>query len=1231
MKCPHCDYDNPKEYIFCGMCGFNLVAPCTSCGYKNPPDMIFCGMCGVRLPENESIIDKISPPLSSLLDGSEETHRPGILAFKSSSPVPSAISGERRLASVLVCDVTGSTTLIEKLGTERWVSMMNKVLHLLEIEVYRYGGKVYQFRGDGLIAIFGLNITNEDDPERCLLTALSMQNSISKHSHALHDQYHIDIQLRIGVSTGEVIIAKLGREEIESIEALGTAVIMASLMESSAQPGTILVSDHTYELVKNYFTWQRIGEITSQTSTMVSIGYRPIAPNKDAKLIPNVDLPIPIVGRDLEISMILHSLEKVYEGVGSIVSLTAERGMGKYFLIDQVHQQFERQSALFSKITHKQGKTDILWIQVRCRSYDQWVPYSPWIDIFYSWLNIKPERSEKDRVELLLSSCVDLWGGEFIKFFPYIAVLLSLNPGEEYQEYIHYLDASALRQRIFVSVRAWLEAIANKNSIILTFHDLHWSDPSGFELLDYCLNLSENHPIAWLLSYSLERDLPVWEFHHKLETIFPHRLTRINLLPLSDEKVGEVIDHIVGVNVLPEETRNLIIEISSGNPYFIRELVQSLIQQGVLAQDADTETWCLTRSVMNIDLPTSLHALLLAQIDRVSPEQRFILQMASIIGNDFWIEVLSILIPSSIELRKNLNDLLRLQLINEWGIVPDLGMHYTFKNSLFRDVVYETLLREHRRLNHLIVADFIENTLNIDFFAQHFGLLAYQYAQAQKPNKELFYTLQFAEQIKRVFSNLEALELYNRALTLLDELSAQAKDSLQQRSILETRFEVLKERIDIYQLIGRREEQARDSNILLQIAESLNHDSTWTIDALLLQLSSNIWQDVDQYPIRMNAAQKALLLSRKNQDRDREISCLEAMTRIFIMLGDRQWCQTGEDALSLARQMGVPKAEARLLILLGENYSWSDQPEKGMAYLSEAIPICQLLNDKISEIDIVSHMSLKPEREGNYYSLLHDFTEICLQRSREINYLKGETEALYSCGQIKGIYLGAYEQGLTLLLESREKSINPDLPLYTHLREAQILTYMNRLAEAKAIIEMLQSNRNLAIAHTLKAGLRLVSGIILSNTACNEVEYQEILDQVNEVHNLVATNPMVSIQYSIAANCLASFAHNHLGHCAETKSKRAKHRRLSFHTSQRALDDYIKIGFVQIIECTSEEIFYRHGLALRENNKLNESMKYIEKAQAEILRKFNLIPDNWENYRKTYLELPLHQAIMKTE
>jgi class 3 adenylate cyclase len=1206
---------------FCGSCGTRLTVTCAECGFANPLDFRFCGMCGTRLST-----DTVQPVFEQQIFLPKTEDEPFL-------PVEtSPLEGERRVVTVIVTDLTDSTKLLEKLGTEGWVELMNRILHILESEIYRFGGEVSQFRGDGLVAFFGATVAHEDDPERAVLAALSMQRSLEAYVRELAQPEAADLRMRVGVNTGEVIVTPGSDRQHWQETAMGMAVAIAARMETAAESGTVLVSEHTYHLVESQFDWESLGEIPLKGVSQPITVYRPQRHVTDADSLPQGGAfpdTMPLIGREAEFHTLKSSVKGIFEGRGGIVTLAGDKGNGKSFLLNEVQQYFAHREALLAETEAASSSAEIslTWIRGRCRSYSQTWPYSMWLDLFRAWLGIRPDASNEEKRASLYRRAEALWSEDVDEHYPYLATFLGLPLEEAFTEKIRHLDGEGLRQRFFLAIRSWVEAISASGPVVLAFSDMQWVDDSSLDLLKYCLPVCDSESLLCLLSFRPEREASIWEFYHYLEAEYPHRLTSVELLPLTQAQSLKLIHHLIGSETLPEETSSLIIRNAGGNPYYILELIRALIAKGVLNCDADNSEWRLMRAVTTLDLPNSLQRLLLARIDRLSTQQRLVLQIAATIGPVFWLNMVQSLLGEPETLKTDLAALQRAQLIQESGRVPELGMQYFFKSPLVRETVYDSLLSTQRTAYHLRAAEYLENLISPDVLREYDGMLAYHYRGAGNHRKELFYTFLAAEQERKIYSNVEALQDYTRAIELLDILEREMQPKGKNRSIQTQRFEALHGRRQVNFQLGQFEAARADTEALLPLARQMDDDPIWLIDALLAQADISTDNRQELAP-GLQMAEEALVLAQQLGDDRREMRSLIRIANARFTLRDPAWRELAERALALARQLGDLKAEVNLLLGIGGKYGMDDLP-RSREYLRAALVRLETLNDKATKLPLLQAIGQQFERDGDYYRQLTEYELEHLRLSREIGHRVAEGNALMFCGQIQALYLGDYETGLEMETQSLHIWENMTGRIFPLIRITQIQTAQGQYTEALATLEMARPLGEKVVYDIGRAGLGLVT-VILYNALGDEQHLQEALEITSQIQQMAADN-LVSRQYQMAAACETSLAHLKLAQSlTENESGDAERQAYlvkALESSQTALNLYEQFGFVQIVECTSEEILFRHSQALMANNHEAEAIEFLKRAYEEMMRKHDLIPANTP-FRKTYLEnLQLHRDI----
>jgi class 3 adenylate cyclase/tetratricopeptide (TPR) repeat protein len=1225
---------------FCGQCGIRLGQTCQNCGFVNPPEHRFCGQCGTRLEEQPV------PAVPAELTKTEPVSSPRV---EMPDVAPVQLEGERRLATVILVDVAQSTDLLERIGTEKWVQIMNRVLQTLEAEVYRFGGTVDQFRGDGLVAFFGADAAHEDDPERAVLAGLAMHRAIEPYATELAEQDGIALTLRVGVNTGELIVASIGdRRHYAEDTAMGEAIALAARMETAAEPGTVLVSDNTYHLVETYFDWLPLGMIIVKGISQPVPVFRPLtcrahaAPERHWQPYDPFAL---LTGRETEFDALKENVDALRSDRGGVVFLVGDTGMGKSALVGHAHQYAVRQDAVLTE-AESAGRAEAIgvtrsltWLQARCRSYDQSRPYSMWLDLFEGWLDVCEEEPQTETSVRLRRQVEALWGEQAAEkaaeHYPYMATFLSLPQEYALPEFAKHLDAGARRQQNFEAVRSWIVALVKRGPLVLAFDNVHWADASSLELLEFCLPLCREYPLLCLIALRPDPATSAWKLKRRVEEEYDRSVTPLALFPLTDAQGDKMIDRLIGPHVVPDETRALLRQRAEGNPYYIEEFIHALIREGVLVRDAATDQWRATRTIDSLDLPNSLQNLLLARIDTLNQDERRVLRMAAVIGPVFWSNLLesmacdgSQLVPHPLdtqELSEHLAALQRAQLVKERGHVLHLGAEYNFESNLVRDTAYDGLLSTQRVNWHRCVADTLEQIFGEKVLARYYSLLAFHYRRAGATRKELFYTLLAAEEALEDRANVEALEHYNRALELLDAVEAEAQDERQVYAICTQRFEVLNGRRQVFFVMGDYEAGWADAKALLPLARRLRDDPVWLIDALLQQPGVSFIGSKEDAAAGASQAQEALALSREIGDRRREMQSLAAIASQGYFRHDPDWVEVSEQALQMARELGDRRYEVGILTSLGGALAFSD-PDRSKQYLQVAMPIAQDLGDKMAELELLDVVGMQMETSVDYYRRLTECHERQLAISRDVGNPQAEARPLMFAGQIQSIYLGDYEGGMALLERSRYLSEGNPFELYSLLRIAQIWVEQERYDETSTVLERASRIAEEQLHVFGRVGLRMVWAIFCNRQGGKEL-LQKALTLTSEAVELSTDNPQLGDQYRMAALCEATAAHLALASLETDEARRHDHVLEAMKSSHAALVIYETDGFVRPVECVSEEIFFRRSLALGANGHTAEQAEYARRAHAEMMRKVDLIPED-SGYRQTYLEnIPLHREI----
>ena len=751
LICSDCSHKNPADAGFCQKCGQPLMRNCAACGTANTNDAIFCKHCG-------TILDEVSVPggetrLRSLQETAPQELREKIKAARTE------IEGERKPVTILFTDIVGSTAIAEKLDPEVWKEIVVGAHRCVGEAVYRYEGTIAQLLGDGVLAFFGAPITHEDEPIRAVRAAMDIQDSVRAYAQELGSTVD-NFQMRIGISTGTVVIGEIGTDMHVEYLAIGDAVNVAARLQSAAEPGKVMLSDPCAKLVSAEFELKDLGEITVKGKAEPLQAFELISLKAAPESGRGIEgLPTPHVGRAQELEKLQSSLLSLCEGHGQIVTVMGDAGIGKTRLLEEV-KAITREAEGNHEATPI-SPSSIHWLEGRALSYGGSLSYWTIAQLLLADLGLSDGAPQVEIIVALRRRVKDLFGEEKTdEVLPYLAHLLGLK-GED-DDLIQSLDGGTLKKRTLKSVSEYFSQVADKGPTVLVFEDLHWSDPSSLEALEGFLTLTDRMPLMILMLMRIDRDHGSWGVKLKAETDFPHRTAEIHLRRLSSDDSSSLLEQLLGETILPEEIWRTIMERSEGNPFYLEEVIRHLMEQDLIIQDE--QGWHATEELKEMSIPDTLQGVLLARIDRLEEDVRRTLQMASVIGKSFLYRILETIAEAEMQLDTHLSRLQRVDLVREKARLPEL--EYIFKHALTQEAAYNSLLHERRKGFHLKVGEALEELFpdRVDEFS---GLMAYHFEAAEDLEKALDYLQRAGDQARLAYAHQEAIDFYERALVIL--------------------------------------------------------------------------------------------------------------------------------------------------------------------------------------------------------------------------------------------------------------------------------------------------------------------------------------------------------------------------------------------------------------------------------------------------------------------------------
>ncbi|MBI3247616.1 MAG: AAA family ATPase [Deltaproteobacteria bacterium] len=764
MDCASCQFVNPDGMNFCGQCGTALRPCCPQCGFENPAGFGFCGKCGAALVLSaESRV--LSPP-QHLTPQPPSSYTPPHLAERIRAAT--VTEGERKTITALFADLKGSTALIEGLDPEEARAIIDPALQLMMDAVHSYDGYVAQALGDGIFALFGAPLAHEDHPQRALYAALRMQEAMRRHSDQVRLQYGVPLAMRVGLNTGEVVVRSIRKDDLHTdYVPVGHSTNLAARMEQMATPGSILITDYTRKLVEGYFALKALGAATIKgVETPLNIyevlGAGPLKTRLQVAARRGLTR---FVGRQSELEQLQQALAQAKAGHGQIVGVMGEPGLGK----SRLFYEFKLLSV-----------GGCLVLEAYSVSHGKATAYLPVIELLKSYFDIQAQDDERKRREKITGKVLTL-DRSLEDTLPYLFALLGI---EEQPSPLQQMDAQIRRRRTFEALKRLFLRESLNQPLILIFEDLHWIDGETQGFLDV---LSESVASAKVLLLTNYR--PEYRHEWGQKTYY----TQLRLAPLGKAEAEEFLAVLLGDRSSPQPSpqrgegdsprpsgerarvrgmednfailKQLILDKTQGTPFFMEEIVQELREQGVLPDVGARRAVPLPT---DLHIPPTVQGILAARIDRLTPDEKALLQQLSVIGREFPLSLMKRVVSQpEDELHCLLASLQRKEFLYEQPAFPEV--EYIFKHALTQEVAYGTVLQEQRKRLHERTAQALE-ALYAATLPEHYSDLAHHYRRSGNAEKAVGYLSLAGQQAVQRSAYAEAVNHLATALGLLKTL-----------------------------------------------------------------------------------------------------------------------------------------------------------------------------------------------------------------------------------------------------------------------------------------------------------------------------------------------------------------------------------------------------------------------------------------------------------------------------
>ena len=662
------------------------------------------------------------------------------------------VEGERKTVTALFADIKGSTELMRDLDPEEARAIVDPVLQLMMEAVHRYGGYVAQSTGDGIFALFGAPVAHEDHPQRALHAALAMQEELHRYAERLRAEGKLPIEARVGVNTGEVVVRTIETGGHTEYTPVGHVTNLAARMQTAAPVGSIAASEATQRLCEGYFEFRALGPMAVKGLDAPIEVYEVV---RAGPLRTHFQLAARrgltrFVGREREMAAMAGALEQTKAGHGQIVAAVGEAGTGKSRLMYEFKATLPDGCKVLEAYSVSHGKASA------------WLPVIEFLRGYFGIQDADDPPTRRDKVRAKVPALDPMLSDAL----PYLLGLLGIQEGSDP---LAQMDPQVKRRRTFDAIKRIIVRESLNQTTHVIFEDLHWIDSETQALLDLLADSIANSRVLLLVNYRPE-------YRHGWAN--KSYYSQFRLEALGRKSASEMLSALLGDRIELSPFKRLVIERTEGNPFFIEEMVQALFEEGALSRNGAVK---VTRSLSQLRLPTTVQGMLAARIDRLSAEQKDLLQTLAVIGRESPLGLVrQVSSQVDTELERMLAELQASEFIYEQPALA--GAQYIFKHALTQEVAYGSVLVERRRLLHERTGEAIE-ALFRDRIDDHLAELAHHYSRTANMRKAVEYLVRAGSQAAARSAYSEAITRLSSALDFLKHLPDDAERARQELSV----------------------------------------------------------------------------------------------------------------------------------------------------------------------------------------------------------------------------------------------------------------------------------------------------------------------------------------------------------------------------------------------------------------------------------------------------------------
>jgi class 3 adenylate cyclase/tetratricopeptide (TPR) repeat protein len=981
MKCPSCQFENRDGVKFCNECGYQFPLTCPECGQINPPASKFCNECGYNFKPPKETPDDIVHSVSA-----------------------------RKHVTVLFSDLTGYTAMSERLDPEEVKEITTQIFGKISKIVNKYEGFIEKYAGDAVMVLFGATTSHEDDPVRAIRAAREIHIMVDSLSPTYEEKIEQPLSMHTGINTGLVVTGEVNLEKgIHGVA--GDTINVASRLSELAKGGEILVSPNIYRQAENYFIFERLDSKQLKGKAKPMVPYCVVGETKIQTRFEAAERRglIKHIGREQELTTLNDCLQEAIAGKGQFITVVGEAGIGKSRLIFEFRHSFDREQ--------------IAVLEGRCQSYGIDTPYLPLVNALRRGLDLGKDESPAKLMEKAITNIKSI-DPALKDYIPYYLHLLSI-PSDKYSLPKH-LKGEDLKKAFQEALSAIITLNTHHKPMVLILEDWHWADEASDSALKHLVSVIPSYPLMLVVLFRPE---------YKSSWESPEILTPMVLKPLGLANAEGIIKSTFNADSLPEGLGEMIHERTGGNPLFIEEVANSLIEQEVVLIKNRKAALC--QSVENIQLPSTVQAVISSRFDRLDGMMQETLRIASVIGREFAQRILERVTPSSKELAKLLQELKALEMIQQIRISPEA--EYIFKHVLTQVVVYESLLLKRRKELHGLVGQAIEEFYK-DRLEEQYEALAHHFSNSTHLDKAIQYLEMAGDKATKYYSLGEARRHYKAAIELLDSKKKSSEDkdlyidlSLKWAEV--SHYVASEEHIKILGSSLNYAQGFRDETRLAKI--------TCWIGRMQVSLG-NMLESIIYF-------ERCIEMAGELEDEGMLAPCYNGIG--LTCLFTTEWAKGIdylEKSIPMLERLGHMDEVAYSTGVLGMIYSYMGDFEKALSLHNKALDISRRIANKTREAVTLIYMSMLALIQGFWKESIKHVTQAI-----DIT-MKIENPVLEGLGiWIKGyatFYEGAQQKGIDLLragiekIEATGSSITLDMGFG---RQAEVFALVGQAEEAQ--------------------------------------------------------------------------------------------------------------------------------------------------------------------------------------